>query len=153
MNSDSEMLSVIDAAFSSSKRPDHFTRFDHCQECKEYDDLLRSKDRETLRIDDVGTVGNDPICACLPEGIAYYMPALARFALSAPTYDYGWYGDLLIFHLYSGGAYNSFLLHCNSQQRRAVAALLAHLVETRSNLQERITNDDEFLRAHEIWSG
>ena len=80
------------------------------------------------------------------------MPTLTRFALSEPTYNYGWYGDQLIFHLYTGATYNSFLQHCNTTQREAVALFLAHLIETRSNLKERITDDDDFLRAHAIWA-
>jgi hypothetical protein len=151
MKTDADVIAVIDAAFSSLEKPTHFTKFDHCGECKEYDDLLRSRDRETLRIDDVGNVGADPFCFCLPEGIGYYMPTLARLALAEPTYNFGWYGDQLIFHLYSGAKHNSFLKFCNAKQRKAVAALFAHVVETRTGLIERTANDDDFLRAHEVW--
>ncbi|MCY1372161.1 hypothetical protein D9M69_593470 [compost metagenome] len=111
---------------------------------------MRSRDRSTLQHADVGNAGWDPICFCSPEGIAYYLPTLVRFALKEPEEQLDWYGWQLVFHLYQGAADNLFLNHCDASQRQAVAALLAHLVETRAELLEM--EADDVLRAHEIWS-
>ncbi|MDH4607102.1 hypothetical protein [Pseudomonas sp. BN102] len=150
MPTDAQILAAIDAAFGDCPRPEHFTNYRHCCECAEHDELLCSRDRSTLQHADVGNAGWDPICFCSPEGIAYYLPALVRFALDEPGEHLDWYGWQLVFHLYQGAAYNVFLNHCDASQRQAVAALLAHLVETRAELLEM--EADDVLRAHEIWS-
>lgn len=150
MPTDAQILVAIDAAFGACPRPEHFTDYRHCCECAEHDELLCSRDRSTLRHADVGNAAWDPICFCSPQGIAYYLPALVRFALDEPGEQLDWYGWQLVFHLYQGAASNAFLNHCDSGQRQAVAALLQHLVETRAELLEM--EADDVLRAHEIWS-
>ena len=80
------------------------------------------------------------------------MPALAKFAVDLPSSEHGWYGDRLLFHLYADGAGNDFIQYCNAEQRRAVAALLAHFGETRASNIEAVTREDELLRACEFWS-
>lgn len=152
MPSDSEILADIDAAFLSVERPEHFTNYSHCQDCAEHDELLRSRDRETLKIEDVGNICWQPISFCLPEGIAYFFPSLARFALSEPTHEYGWYGDTLSIHLSSEGESNEFLAYCNTEQRRAVAALIEHLNIARASLECRLTDDEEMKEIHRLWS-
>jgi len=152
MPTDTDILALIDAAFGSAEKPEHFCDPTHCEECAEHDELLCTRDRATLRVEDVGNPGWDPICFSSPQGIAYYMPSLARLALDPPTHGFGWYGDQLLFHLYSGAEYNSFLTHCSPTQRVAVAALLSHFVESRTSLAERMTDVEELLRAHTIWS-
>src|SRR5262245_43226978 len=104
MPTDAQILTAIDAAFGAWPRPQHFTDYRHCCECAEHDELLRSRDRSTLLQADVGNAGWDPICFCSAEGIAYYFPALARFALAEPVPELDWYGWQLIFHLYYGAA-------------------------------------------------
>jgi hypothetical protein len=75
---EAELLGLVDRAFRSSPRPAHFTNFDHCGECAEHDELLRSRDRDTLTLDDVGNAGWDPLSFTSSAGVAYYMPALVR---------------------------------------------------------------------------
>lgn len=153
MSTDRAILAEIDAAFGQAPRPEHFTNYTHCCECAEHDELLRSRNRETLRIKDVGNPGWDPLCFCSAEGMAYYFPALARLALAEPQYGFGWYGEQLLFHLYSGFAENSFFRYCNPAQRSAVARFLAHIIETRTQLIDEGACTDDFLRCHELWSG
>ena len=90
MSSDAQVLETIQQAFASSPRPRHFTNYTHCSECAEHDEVLRSRDVQTLRIEDVGNPGWDPICFISPEGFAYYVPALARLALAQPVEPHGW---------------------------------------------------------------
>lgn len=152
MVGDAHVLEVIDTAFRSAVKPKHFTNYQHCEECAEHDETLRQRDRDTLRLEDIGSPGWDPLCFTSPEGKAYYFPALARFALTAPTYQYGWYGDQLLFHLTSGGRHNDFLAYCSPAQRYAVSLLLEHVVLTRASAPEVLSSQDELLQAYELWS-
>jgi len=149
---DDYVLCEINRVFGSIPKPEHFTNYLHCEECAEHDELLRSRDCSTLRIDDVGNPGWDPLCFTSPEGIGYFMPALAKLALDTPSDTYSWYGDQLLFHLFSGAEHNGFFQYCDSAQRKAIALLLTHFIETRFGLQEFATDEDDLLRAHELWS-
>lgn len=152
MKTDAEILAAIDAAFRDALKPEHFTHHTHCEECAEHDQLLRRRDRDTLQMEDVGNIGWQPISFCSPEGMAYYMPALARLALSKPTYDYGWYGDTLAIHLSSNGSGNAFLRYCNHLQRKAVADLLRHLKTALPKDEFPTTPADELERYAALWS-
>jgi hypothetical protein len=152
IEADAKALTAIDKAFGSTERPEHFTNYVHCCECAEHDELLRSRTRETISIEDVGNPGWDPICFTSPHGIAYFFPALARLALAAPTCTHGWYADQLLFHLYQGFKENTFYQFCNPTQRAAVSQLLAHIIENRTSLVEKYAASDEFLRCYELWS-
>lgn len=151
--SDAAILASIETAFGRIERPEHFTDFTHCEERKEHDDLLRTRDRESLGIEDVGNPGWNPICFCSANGIAYYFPALARLALSEFTPSQGWYGSQLIFHLYSGFLDNRFFQYCSVAQRQTVAKFIAHIIETRSSVIDSYGSADDFLRCHELWYG
>lgn len=152
MTTKSEAMTAIDRAFGSISRPDHFTNYVHCEECAEHDELLRARTRETLAIQDVGNPGWDPMCFSSPEGIAFYMPSLVRLAFAEPLGGYGWYGDQLLFHLYSGGTENGLYKYCNAEQRLAIAVLLSAMIECRAADIKSISSVDEFFRAYEIWS-
>lgn len=152
MVTQSEAIAAVDHAFGSLPKPEHFTNFTHCEECAEHDDLLRNRTRETLTLEDVGNPGWDPMCFSSPEGMAFYMPALARLAFAETTYSFQWYGHQLLFHLYSGGLHNGLYVHCNLEQREAIATLIGAMIESSTTDIESSSSDDEFLRAHEIWS-
>jgi hypothetical protein len=152
VSSDSEILEAVRAAFGGCPRPEHFTDYRHCEECREHDDLLRSRDPESLRIGDVDNPGWDPLCYISPEGFAYYMPALARLALDGSDADPGWYGPQLAFHLTYEGEDNRHRQSFSPPQRRAVAGLLAHLLETRVELAEENFCADELTQAIGLWS-
>jgi len=152
MKADAQIIAGIDAAFGKLRKPEHFTNFMHCQECREHDDLLRLRDRSTLLISDVGNICWQPISFSSPAGIAYYMPALARLALAEPTYEYGWYGDTLQLHLSSNGESNGLLQFCNQTQRQAVVQLLEHLNASRAELEERATTSEEMEATRALWA-
>ena len=150
---DQEVLDEIVRAFGTGPRPEHFTDYTHCCECSEHDEVLRSRNRDTLGIEDVGNPGWDPICFVTPEGFAYYVPALAHLALSEPDPTKGSYVPQLAFHLRYDGANNARWQHCTAGQRAAVALLLEHLVETRAALADESCCTDTLLAALEVWSG
>ena len=151
MKTDAQVVAEIDAAFGALGKPEHFTNFTHCEECREHDDLLRQRDRSTLLISDVGNICWQPISFSSPEGVAYYMPALARLALAEPTYEYGWYADTLQIHLSSDGENNRLLQFCNPTQRKAVAVLLEHLNVSRASFEERMTTREEMEATRALW--
>ncbi len=151
MASDREILEQVRRAFADCPRPQHFTNHTHCCECAEHDETLRAKDVGSLSMAEVGHPSWDPICFVTCEGFLYYVPALARLVLDEPG-ELGWYGEQFLFHLLSDGPRNSRILACSTAQRRAVAALLEHLVETRAALADRYNNGHELLRAIEYWS-
>jgi len=150
--SDTEILEAVRAAFGDCPRPEHFTDYRHCEECREHDDLLRSRDPESLRVEDVGNPGWNPLCFISPEGFAYYMPALARLASDEPDAAHAWYGPQLLFHLTYGGEDNRHRKSFSPTQRRAVAGLLAHLLETRAELAREHACADELIQAIDLWS-
>ena len=152
MPSDAIILERVHLAFAGCRRPEHFTDFTHCEECAEHDEVLRSRDIHTLRIEDVGKPGSDPVCYIVPEGFAYYFPALARLALAEPDDAHGWYGGELLFHLCADGQRNERLLACTPAQRRVVVEFLQHLVETRAAVADSELRADDLLMAIEIWS-
>ena len=149
---DQEVLNAIDQEFGPCPRPEHFTDYTHCCECSEHDALLRSRDRESLDLAGVGNQGWDPICFITPEGFAYYLPALARFALSDTDATWGWYGSQLAFHLCYTGAANVRWQYCSESQRSAIAMLLEHLIETRAQVADDEYSADVLLQAWEIWA-
>ena len=152
MQSDADILQKVQQAFANCRRPEHFTDFTHCEECAEHDELLRSRDIHTLRIEDVGKIGWDPICFISPAGFAYYFPALARLALAEADSFWGWYGERLVWHLGHDGPKNAFRLFCTPQQRHVVVELLRHLAETSGGLVEGELYTDDLLQAIKMWS-
>ncbi|WP_333858557.1 hypothetical protein [Denitromonas sp.] len=150
---DAATLSEIDLAFGHIEKPEHFTDVTHCEECAEHDELLRTRNRETLSASDVENPGWDPFCFSSANGLAYYFPTLARLALSKTDANpCGWYADQLLFHLYSGFTENAFFQFCSVVQRQAVAHFIAHMIETRPAHIDRNGSTDEFFRCHSLWS-
>jgi len=152
MPSDADILQKVELAFAGCHRPDHFTDYAHCEECAEHDEVLRSRDVDTLKIEDVGCPGWDPICFTTSEGFRYYFPALARLALTESDYAHGWYGTQLLFHLRGDGRKNRRFLACTPEQRLAIVQFLRHLVETRAALADSHCSTDDLFQALEIWS-
>lgn len=152
MQRDDAILQVIQGAFAECRRPEHFTNYTHCEECAEHDAILRSRDISTLRIEDVGNPGWDPICFITAEGFAYYFPALARLALADPDYEHGWYGSQLLFHLIGDGSRNRRFIACTTEQRLAIAHFLQHLIDTRGAIADEHCSTDDLLEALQIWS-
>jgi hypothetical protein len=81
-----EILQLVEEAFAAAPRPEHFTNDTHCDECREHDELMRSRDRASLTVEDVGDTWT-PLPFLTPEGYRYYMPAMIRLALSEEGED------------------------------------------------------------------
>ncbi|MGY4532650.1 hypothetical protein ACVW0Y_001779 [Pseudomonas sp. TE3786] len=152
MRTDVQIIAEVLAAFDLVERPEHFTNYLHCEECEEHDSLLRSHDRQSLKLDDVCNPGWNPISFCSPQGKAYYLPALVRFALENTEQAESYLMFQLMELLESDGPGSPLISYCSTEQRLSIAALLAHLVETRESCIERHDLTDQLLRAHGYWS-
>lgn len=150
---DHTILARVRLIFEDCPRPVHFTDFKHCEECAEHDKTLSTRNLDSLTIEDVGNPGWDPINFAAPEGFVYYLPSLARFVFDDPLYGYSWYGCLFLWHLISDGPGNARYLHCTPTQRKAIAELLSHMIETRTGQLEAEFVAEDAMRAYQIWSG
>ena len=152
MPTDAEIRTRINAAFADVPRPAHFTDHPFCDECREHDETLNAWDRETLPHEAVGSAAWDPIAMTTPAGFTYYLPALARLALGTEHETLGWYGEQLIFHLVGDGPFNRRWSACSPEQRRAVHALLVHILETRAALAAAALCMERLHQAIDVWS-
>jgi hypothetical protein len=150
MITDESVLAGVNAAFADARRPQRFTPFVADPEFRDHETLLQSRDRSSLTREDVGP-GYDPMNSCSPEGIAYFFPCLAAFALQTPSDPWEWYGDQLIFQLSYDGQSNPFLHFCSSSQRRAILGLLQHIAATRDELIADNCVGDDLAECLRTW--
>ena len=148
---DEEMLALVSRAFASVERPEHFTHYTHCCECAEHDETLRSRDVDTLTFDDLGNGSWDPMAFVSPQGFAYFLPTLARLALSDPHPTWGWLGPQLCWYLELDGRRNRRWVYFTAEQRDAVRALLEHIFDTRMDLIRDYGCEHELLRTIAVW--
>jgi hypothetical protein len=143
-----EVLRLVEEAFADVPRPEHFTNHLHCDECLEHDELLRSRDRASLTVEDVGETSWTPLPLLTPEGYRYYMPALIRLALSAEG------EDLLVALVDALGAPiarenpPSHLRQTalfSPAERRAVLAFLRYVCDERQDVLEQRGNSPRVL--------
>lgn len=150
MKTDQQVIDEIWAAFGIIEKPQRFHPDVGDPEFEEHNQLLLTRNRETLERDELNP-GWDPFCSCSPEGIAYYFPRLTQFALEKPKVSWQWYAEQLLFHLTYQGKENRFLKFCNANQRVAVASLIMHIVETRSELVNENLSSEEFDECLSLW--
>ena len=149
---DDELLALVRGAFASVERPEHFTNHTHCCECAEHDDTLRARDIDTLTFDDLGNGAWDPMAFASPQAFAYFLPALARLALSEPHPTWGWLGPQLGWYLELDGRRNRRWAHFSAEQRDAVRALLEHIFDTRLELIRDYGCEHQLLRTIDVWA-
>jgi hypothetical protein len=152
MMNDEQIVGLVTKAFEDQARPEHFTDYRHCCECAEHDALLASRDLESLRLDDVNNGGWDPMCFATADGFRYYLPALVRLALESAKLEREWYLPQLLFHLIGDGPRNRRVEACSQPQKRAIAAFLWQVLESRIELISSYGIEEEVRRAIEIWS-
>ena len=140
---DDEICEMVNQAFKGTPRPEHFTNYTHCDECEEHDNLLRSRNLETLEVGDIDNEMWDPICFLTPEGWRYYFPALVRISLE--DLENGYVGHFL-HHLMRSENDPSFALF-NKHQNRAAFWFLQHVQERHKGL----CDEDELAAALKIW--
>ena len=151
-STDAEVLEVIRQS-CKAPRPEHFTDRNHCCECAEHDDLLLSRNLDSLTISDVGNPGWDPVCFVTDQAFFYYLPALARLALDPPSVGQGWYFEQLLFHLTYEGGSNRRMLAAGPRHKEAVRLLLDHVRGTRAALVKTFGCDKQLEQALTLWRG
>lgn len=136
----------IDALFGATAKPEHFTNFRHCDECREHDETLRAHTRESISLAELGNPGWDPICFVNSiEGFRYYLPALARLSLGRGD---GYYLSQFLFHLNP-----ERISALRETECQALADFLEHLMETMPEEIEENLDSDDLLARIETLSG
>ena len=149
---DDEVLTLLREAFAMP-RPVRFTDHPYCEECAEHDATLQQHTPDTLGYAEVGSGAWNAITMCQPDAFAYWLPALARIVLAPEDEHWGWYGDQLFdSQLRWDGPRNRRWAFCSPEQRRTVATLIEHVIDTRSELIEKYNLEHEMLDALSIWS-
>ncbi len=100
----------------ATTRPENFGNFDHCQECAEYNQILKSKDLDSISLGDLEP--HSPMSFYSDVGKKFYMPALIRICLENPD-EHFYFSDLL-YILEGNGKGNSLFTSCNEEQREFV---------------------------------
>jgi hypothetical protein len=143
------LVEKADEVFGDVPRPRHFTNYEHCCECAEYDELLGRHDPKTIGEDELGDTWT-PICFTTDDAFRYYFPAFVRLAVEGRGTNYC--VRPLLFHLMSDGPRNRRWASFSPTQRRFVVEVLEHLVETQADEIDRQGDADDIFRAIEIWS-
>jgi hypothetical protein len=133
----SHVLSDLDVQFADSPRPEHFTNVDCCDECREHDETLRSRTRENLRRSDLGTSGWSPIVFIQAPGLFYYLPSLARWALTPDLLRSDAVAEGLMARLARADAEAAALTVAQRASVTAVIPLIAASGGLHSDLMER----------------
>lgn len=133
------------------EKPEHFTNFNHCDECWDHDQILLKHTIDSISINELGNPAWDPICFCSNDGKKYYMPALIRLCFETLGSDF--YFSQLLFHLELDGARNSFYLSCSQQQRQFIFDFIEFMILQHTTELELEMCVDEAFRARAIWAG
>lgn len=92
-----ELCAHVRAVFADAPRPEHHTNYEHCEECREHDDLMRSRELDTLELADVDNPGWNPVCFLSAEAFRYWFPAFARLCCLPPAEELSYLPEFLFF--------------------------------------------------------
>ncbi len=152
-----DVILLVESAFARVKRPEHFTDYNHCEECKEHDKLLRSRDRATIRVSDGDNPGWNPLDFITPEGFLYYFPSLAKLALSKEGEAF--LINFVPFHLCDaltnkkGHHSHRWLAVLNKQQCTAILKYVRYVAKTKRDIMTPYgAYPEELDRAVAFWS-
>ena len=80
---DDDVIALVEDAFGSLRGPKHpLDNPDHCQECRDHYDLMQSRDRVSLRDEDLNSLYS-PFGFLNAETFWYFFPSFVRLALRA----------------------------------------------------------------------
>ena len=133
------------------ERPQHFTDYLHCEECREHDETLRNSSPNSIGLDELGNPGWDPLCFCFEHGIKYFFPALIRLVLESIDDDF--YFDQFLFHLGYEGENNRFMKSCSTEQKRFVTEFLEYVLNTYPKEIDFNLSADEAINVYQLWHG
>ena len=144
-----DLIEEAKRLFGDQTRPEHFTNYQHCRECAEHDETLRSYDLDSLSYEQLSPAW-DPFCFITPEGFSYYFPALVRLALEGTGETY--FIDQFLFHLEYDGPQNARFQAFSKEQRQFVARVLDYLLEHRAKEIDANFDANNLLRTMTVWS-
>ena len=140
----------IKEAFGYAPRPEHFTNYKHCGECAEHDKTLRTFDKDTIGLEQLGKPSWDPMCFVTPDALVYYFPAMARLVIDSDGSDS--YLEQFLFHMTYDAAENRFFRHFSKHQRKVTLEVLKHI---HGKLNKRLDEWDlsgELEEAVALWT-
>lgn len=145
------VLRNLYSAFSDCKRPEHFTDYEHCEECAEHDEVMRSATLDTLDSVHLGGPGWAPFSFLTVEGFAHYMPRILELAVTGKGNEHGdlFLSDIL-FQLVPGEEYDRFKNYSTAQRQAVLGALLY----AKENCQEGLAlyaSEDDMEEAISYW--
>jgi hypothetical protein len=144
-----EIKRYVEKVFSGNTIPENFTDRDHCEECAEHDETLRSCTPESIGLEQLGNPGWDPICFVLPDAFKYYFPALVRLALDSEGNNS--YLEQFLFHVTYQGEDSRFFKHFSKDEREATLEVLKHIESHMGDLVDASYLENELKEAIELW--
>ncbi len=140
----------VKEVFANNAAPENYTDRNHCEECAEHDETLRTFTPETIGIEQLGNPGWDPICFVLPEAFKYYFPALVRLALE--TKGSNSYLDQFLFHVTYEGENSRFFKYFTRAEREATLEVLRYIRSNMKSLVKERSLESELDEAIKLWS-
>jgi len=140
----------VEQVFSGNAIPENYTNRDHCDECAEHDETLRSYTPKSIGLEQLGNAGWDPICFVLPKAFKYYFPALVRLSLDSEGSN--GYLDQFLFHVTYQGEDSRFFKHFSKAERGATLKVLQYIESNMDDLVHGWNLDNELKEAIGLWS-
>ena len=139
----------VELVFGGNAAPENYTNRDHCPECAEHDETLRSHTPQSIGLEQLGNPGWDPICFVLPEAFKYYFPALVRLALDSE----GSNGNLdqFLFHVTYQGEDSRFFKHFSQAEREATLEVLHYIESHMGRLVHEWNLENDIKEALWLW--
>ncbi|THB79917.1 MAG: hypothetical protein D6B25_00055 [Desulfobulbaceae bacterium] len=110
-------------AFKNFSRPENFTDYEHCPECYDHNETMKSARLTTLNSEHFGTPGYNPFNFLTAEAIGHFMPRLLELAITGvKTKDNELFLHNFLFHLAPDKDFDRFKDY-NEEQISAVLAL------------------------------
>ncbi len=150
---DRDILNEVEKVFCDVTRPSQFTIKDGDPASNEYERMWSSKTPQTLIFEDVFPENEYPYNELLPEGLAYYFPAITKIVLESEfnLETEEWCG-IEFAVLILGKEPNYFFEFCSQEQRKVIGKLLKHLFESRGmNIRDEVDRS-AFERVIRKWS-
>ena len=135
-----QILEALYQEFSDVEKPEHFTKFEHCEECREHNETMKSANLDTLTALHLGSFGWNPLSFLTEQGFAYFMPRLIELLLQDAKFRSGDpFAESMLFQLCPSASFDRFLSY-SPQKCRAVLEALKYYKN--HSTHDRFTGED-----------
>jgi len=142
----SQLAAIIEdlyQCFSDYPRPENFTNFEHCNECLEHNETMKSASLDNLSGLHVGTTGWSPLGFLTEEAYGHCMPRFWELALTGEKNEHGESVlSVLLTDLGISISDDRFRGYSRNQCEAVVAALEFALERHRSSVVEEFIQSD-----------